>query len=76
MIATTSFLKKPTKSSNMTVEYVVGRFLHEEHFVQHFIPEAMFDTYTPNIRPSSNFAVNRRRAKKAEWSTLRKSKHI
>ena len=60
----------------MNVEYVVGRFLHEEHFVQHFIPEVLFDTYTPNIRPSSNPAINRRRAKKAEWSTLRKSKHI
>jgi len=59
----------------MIAEYLVGRFLHEEYFVQHFIPEALFDTYAHNIRPSSNPAV-RRRAKKTEWSTLRKSKHI
>jgi len=60
----------------MTVEYVVGSFLHERDVVRHVIPEILVDLPLNNEIMSQRPDVKSRRQKKTEWSTNRKSKFL
>lgn len=60
----------------MTVEYVVGSFLHECDVVRHLIPETLVDLPLNNESMTLRPDVKSRRQKKTEWSTNRKSKYI
>ena len=62
--------------SSMTVEYVVGSFLHECDIVSHVIPEILVDLPINNEVMSQRPDIKSRRQKKTEWSTNRKSKYV
>lgn len=59
----------------MTVEYIVGSFLHETEIVKHHIPEEQTLINTEE-KQWFECRVKRRDNKKSEWSTLRQSKYL